>query len=205
MAGWARGLTVLLCLALPAIACGHGWRRTGATASYYAVPVAVPAVASVPAVAPACVAPPPPVALGAPAVSTVPPPLAVPSGPAPSPYAVPSPAPPSPTAPPTPPSSPGASQPKPQVSESRSAFDAYAAMPKADDPPPVGGRAAVCFWNLSERDVTLRVDGKTHRVARGQNLRLSLARQFVWREENREPQAERIPDSATGLEIVIRR
>jgi hypothetical protein len=49
------------------------------------------------------------------------------------------------------------------------------------------------------------VEGQTHFLARGKAVRLTLARQFVWKVDDREPQIERLPNSVPGMELVIRR
>jgi hypothetical protein len=63
----------------------------------------------------------------------------------------------------------------------------------------------VGFWNLSGHALRLRVDGRDHRIASGETLKLEVGRQFVWRVDDREPQSEQIPAQAPALEIVIRR
>jgi hypothetical protein len=65
--------------------------------------------------------------------------------------------------------------------------------------------AAVKFWNLSSSEVTLKVAGKTHRLSASKTLELNLPRQFVWKLDDRESQAEQIPAQAQAIEIVIRR
>jgi hypothetical protein len=66
-------------------------------------------------------------------------------------------------------------------------------------------RARVGFWNLSGRDVALKVDGQVHFLAPGKSLKLDLKRQFVWREGENKPQIEQIPDNVPSMEIVVRR
>jgi len=96
----------------------------------------------------------------------------------------------------------------PAVTESRTparpTFNTYFAAPRPSDKPP-GDRIPVGFWNLSAGDLTVKVNGQKHVLRRGQKLQLELSRQFVWRVNDREPQAERIPEKESGLEIVIRR
>jgi hypothetical protein len=69
----------------------------------------------------------------------------------------------------------------------------------------VGDRCPVGFWNLTGHEITLMVDGKSHFLAAGKNLKLQLARQFIWKRESYDPQTERIAADTPGLEIVIRR
>jgi hypothetical protein len=65
--------------------------------------------------------------------------------------------------------------------------------------------AKVGFWNLSARDVTLQVSGKTHYLKAGQSLKLDLPRRFLWKVGDREIQTEEVPNQVPGVEIVIRR
>jgi len=67
------------------------------------------------------------------------------------------------------------------------------------------GLYRVGFWNLTDRDLTVKVDGQPHALARGRGLTLTLGRQFVWQVDQRAPTNERIPEDKTTLEIVIRR
>jgi hypothetical protein len=88
--------------------------------------------------------------------------------------------------------------------ESRSYYESYPVDPRSSDKP-VGDRCPVGFWNLTGHDVALTVDGKSHVLAAGKNLKLELARQFIWKMANHDPQTERIAVDTPGLEIVIRR
>ncbi|MBV9123034.1 MAG: hypothetical protein JO112_06740, partial [Planctomycetes bacterium] len=92
----------------------------------------------------------------------------------------------------------------PAVSESNSFFDAYPVVRRESDKPP-GDRCQVGFWNLSGQDVTLKVDGQSHLLAQGKNLRLDLGREFVWRVNDREAQSQQVPSAEAALDIIIRR
>ncbi|GIW79995.1 MAG: hypothetical protein KatS3mg105_1802 [Gemmatales bacterium] len=63
----------------------------------------------------------------------------------------------------------------------------------------------VGFWNLSQRDLTLKVAGQTYSLRRGESLRLQLADEFTWQVDQREAQVQRIAPGESSLEIVIRR
>jgi hypothetical protein len=93
--------------------------------------------------------------------------------------------------------------PRPAVSESRF-YDVFAVAP-GDRTRPAADRCSVAFWNLSGQDLTLTVAGQKQTIVRGKSLTLELDRQFVWQVEGRESQAERVPATESGLEIVIRR
>lgn len=93
---------------------------------------------------------------------------------------------------------------QPAVSESHSFFDTYIAVPgRSDKPRP--DRCMVGFWNLSKQPLTLKLGGETRTLAPGGNVRLELAREFVWQIGNHEPQSEKVPAAEAGLNIVIRR
>jgi len=65
-------------------------------------------------------------------------------------------------------------------------------------------RCRVGFWNLSGRDVTLVIDGKSRLVARDRALTLELPRDFGWRVDQRPAQTEHVADDKSAHEIVIR-
>jgi hypothetical protein len=187
MSGILRGAALALVLALPLSAPAHGLHRFAprSVSYYYPVPVVwVPAQVVM-------YAPPPDVC----------PPIVPPT----SIYAQPVPAPPSGS-----PVLPGKVEPPmpkiPDVSESRSAgssyFDAY---PAAARDGVASGPPSVRVWNLSGRELTVRVDGQTRTVRHGQNVRLTVPRQFVWQVVGREPQSQRILDAESALEIIVRR
>jgi hypothetical protein len=67
--------------------------------------------------------------------------------------------------------------------------------------------ADVCrvgFWNLADRDVTLKIDGQARLLPRGKSVTLNLGRQFVWQVDQQALQRESIPAEKSTLEIVIR-
>jgi hypothetical protein len=65
-------------------------------------------------------------------------------------------------------------------------------------------RCRVGFWNLSGRDVTLVIDGKSRTLAKDRSLTLDLERQFSWQVEGRPQHVERVREGQTTLEFVIR-
>jgi len=62
----------------------------------------------------------------------------------------------------------------------------------------------VAFWNLSNRDLRIKIAGQAQVIARGKNLTLDLSRQFVWQVEGQEPQTENMPATESAMEIVLR-
>ncbi len=66
-------------------------------------------------------------------------------------------------------------------------------------------RCSVAFWNLTDRPLTLTIDGQSKVIERSRSTTLDLPRQFVWQIDNRERQVETIPPSESALEVVIRR
>jgi hypothetical protein len=73
---------------------------------------------------------------------------------------------------------------------------------------PSGGlakdRCRVGFWNLSGKDVTLVVGGKTHSLARDRAITLELPRTFVWQVDQQPSNTERVADDQATFEVVIR-
>lgn len=170
------GLTVLL-----SVSSAHAyWLRNGChgggPAAYYPVPV--------------CPVPNTPV-------------ISMPSGPGPiqvrpvprDPLAVPSPAPPSMNEPPL------GSPPKraPLVTESK-----WQAQQPALTDSAAKDRLLVGFWNLSGRDVTLKVDGQSRVIGKDKAITLQVERQFVWQVDQGEPKMERVPPERRQFEVLIR-
>jgi|SRR5882724_188572 len=65
-------------------------------------------------------------------------------------------------------------------------------------------RCRVGFWNLTGRDVTLVVDGKSRLVARDRALTLELPRDFGWRVDQQPAQTVHVANDKASHEIVIR-
>ncbi len=66
---------------------------------------------------------------------------------------------------------------------------------------------AVCrvgFWNITDRDVKLTVNGKAYTVSRNRNVTLPVGRTFAWQVEGGEPHTESVPQEELSHEIVIR-
>jgi hypothetical protein len=197
-------MAIALGLVLPSAALAQCWQ-----------PVVVAPVVSVPSyyyAVPVVYAQPVPVYSCNPVPTPVVPPASV-SGPAPArvpavgTFATPTPAPPSGTRetpsdtqkPPKPPTSDGNSP----GTESRY-YDTYSVVPRE----PVTRKQDECsvgFWNLSGRDLVLKVNGQDRVLPRGKNLVLDLNRQFDWQLEGRAYQTAEVPSNESALEIVIRR
>jgi hypothetical protein len=92
----------------------------------------------------------------------------------------------------------------PGVSESRSFYGGSEMTAPAPERPALDP-ATASFWNLSDRDRVLKISGQALLLAPGQNVRLSVAREFIWQLDDHEPQVERVPDQVPGVEIVVRR
>ena len=206
MSKLAQAAVLAVILSMPVAARGHGYglvQSPVTVAHYYPAPVEY-----VPVMAywwsPVCV--PAPVY---PAVPAVPVPNRG--------YAPPTPAPPSagpvtselPSPAPSAPAKPSAAPPAPEISpgfgESTSFYDSYSvASAKMDTPP--GERCRVDFWNLTDRDLLLRINGGPAQVLpRGKNLSVAVPRQFTWEVQGREIKTTRIDNGESALQIVIRR
>jgi hypothetical protein len=64
-------------------------------------------------------------------------------------------------------------------------------------------RLKVGFWNLTGRDITLTVDGKTRTLAKNRSLSLELGREFSWQVDRWPAHIERVPDGLAH-EVVLR-
>ena len=192
-----RGAAVVVLFVWPLAGLAHGWGHGGrvVTAYYYPAPVLqVPISAVMPAVpCPVAVVPSAPV-VRAPVLPT----------PAPRPLATPAPAPPS-SGPvnPSSPSTPPMNQ-VPAVGESRALYQPTAAVTESSSRAGTE-KARVGFWNLSGRDVVLRVDGRSHFLAQGTCLKLDVARTFAWKVGDYDTQVEQMPGRVASMELVIRR
>jgi len=65
-------------------------------------------------------------------------------------------------------------------------------------------RCRVGFWNLTGRDVTLTVDGKTWTLQRDRATTLELDRQFTWQSEQQSQRNVIVPEGQSTFEVVIR-
>jgi hypothetical protein len=65
-------------------------------------------------------------------------------------------------------------------------------------------RCRVGFWNLTGRDLTLRVAGKTMAIPRDRGVTLTLDRQFIWQIDGRSERMERVAEGQATHEVVIR-
>lgn len=92
----------------------------------------------------------------------------------------------------------------PGVSETRSYFDLYPVVPRNTDQPS-RDTCSAGFWNLSGRDLTVKVNGQERVLAQGQSLSLRVGRLFTWQVEGRDPHTERIQSGDAGVEILLRR
>ncbi|MCI0639115.1 MAG: hypothetical protein L0Y72_28340 [Gemmataceae bacterium] len=88
----------------------------------------------------------------------------------------------------------------PMVSESRST-----AVTQAGHKAGKGTRCKVGFWNLTGRDITLKVDGKAQKLAKDRAVTIELERSFVWQVEQNEPTGERVPEDQAFYEVIIRK
>lgn len=115
-------------------------------------------------------------------------------------YATPTPAPASTTREPPLPLPPATS---PKVTESRS-FPQTTQDYSTTTARKVSEQVRVSFWNLSNRDLTLRIDGVVRVLGRDRSLTLTLPREFLWAQEDREALREVVPPQHNRLDIVLR-
>jgi hypothetical protein len=94
--------------------------------------------------------------------------------------------------------------PVPAVQESRSFSPSTPAVVESSTPP-ASDKAKVSFWNVTGRDVVLRVEGQTHLLGQGKSLKLDLGRTFVWKMDDYQAQVEQVPASVPSMELVLRR
>jgi hypothetical protein len=66
-------------------------------------------------------------------------------------------------------------------------------------------RCSVSFWNLTDRQLKVRVAGRSHVVPARQRLMLEVERRFAWEVEGYPPQTQQVEAAHAGAAIVIRR
>jgi hypothetical protein len=171
-----------------------------------------PVVGCAPLYPPLC--PPPPLCLACPVPAPVPvvcppcPLYASPTAAPPSatPAPCPQPPPPAPVTPapqPEPMTAPLSLKPTGRITEARF-FDSYPVAARPGEHPDAA-RCSVSFWNLTDRQLTVRVAGRSHTVPAHQRLLLELERRFDWQVERYPPQTEEVKAAHAGAAIIIRR
>lgn len=113
--------------------------------------------------------------------------------------AVPTPAPPTQTK--EPPLGPGGA---PKISESYYHERRYSPPTAPNAATVAAEKCRVGFWNVTGRDLTLTIAGQIYPLPRNGSLTLDLSRAFTWQVDQRTPLSERVPESLTAHEIVIR-
>ena len=91
-----------------------------------------------------------------------------------------------------------AKQKGPTVTESRSTSRSIASSEFSTD------RCKVGFWNLTGRDITLRVDGQPRTLAKNHAVTLELARTFSWQIDGERTTNELVPAEQAFHEVILR-
>jgi len=86
----------------------------------------------------------------------------------------------------------------PIVTESRSLSGGYAQAGGSRDHCKVG------FWNLTGRDVTLKVGGQQQMLPKNRAVTLDLERSFAWQIDQGEAVTERVPEEQPFHEVILR-
>jgi hypothetical protein len=84
----------------------------------------------------------------------------------------------------------------PTIIESRSKSGGYASANKE--------RCKVGFWNLTGRDVTLKIDGQQQVLPKNRAVTLDLERAFAWQIDQGETVTERVPEEQPFHEVILR-
>jgi hypothetical protein len=69
----------------------------------------------------------------------------------------------------------------------------------------VGGRVGVGFFNHSDRDLVLEIDGRPLQLNSRYYVQVKLPREFRWREKDGPTQTTKVPSDAGGVEIIFRK
>jgi hypothetical protein len=67
------------------------------------------------------------------------------------------------------------------------------------------GRFALTVWNLADRDVALRIDGRGLTLPRGRSTTVEVGRDFTWQADGSAERGEKVPDGQRGLTLTLRR
>jgi hypothetical protein len=86
----------------------------------------------------------------------------------------------------------------PTVTESRSSGRDTAELGTSKD------RCKVGFWNLTGRDITLRVEGQPRLLAKNRAVTLDLARSFSWQVDQEQASTEHVPAEEPFHEVILR-
>ena len=86
----------------------------------------------------------------------------------------------------------------PTVTESRSTSRDIA------DGRPGPDHCKVGFWNLTGRDITLRVEGQPRVLAKNRAVTLDLARSFSWQVDQEQATTEQVPAEQRFHEVILR-
>ncbi len=74
----------------------------------------------------------------------------------------------------------------------------------AEGRPAVGPTRPVSFFNRTEHDLDLVIEGRTVKLPKQTYIHAKLAPTFRWKAAGGEAQTERIPEGAAGLDVVFR-
>jgi hypothetical protein len=87
---------------------------------------------------------------------------------------------------------------KPVITESRSSGGDQTSAGNGSQ------RCKVGFWNLTGRDVTLKVDGQQRLLPKDRAITLDLDRSFAWQIDQGQVTTERVPDEQVFHEVILR-
>lgn len=94
--------------------------------------------------------------------------------------------------------------PAPRADDMGRPFEVIAVAP-AGGARQAAGRVGVGFFNHSDRDITLEINGRPMRLASRHYVQVKLPREFSWREKDGPAQKSSVPAEADGLEIVFKK
>ena len=74
----------------------------------------------------------------------------------------------------------------------------------AEGKPAFGPTRRVCFFNHSDRDIELVIEGRSVSLPKRTYINAELAPTFRWKQHGEETRTESIPDGSAGLDVVFR-
>jgi len=92
----------------------------------------------------------------------------------------------------------------PNKDDDRQSYDMFP-VARSERLAPADGMVGIGFYNHSDRDIVLKINDRTVKLASRYYLKIKMPREFCWRELEGNEQKTKVPAEADGVEIVFKR